>query len=220
MCLSAAAAHLLQARNPWFFWLGVVMMCLIFSRLPWALPFLPLSCGGLPCAHPEGPHVCGAGCWAAQVSHVLELVLWRGACPKSRILPLSFNRAYNQDGTGAGGGSCRWVTVARGNGGPEFQLLSSEQPRPLNCLWSRYSWDLFLSKGSGQSDGLQNSKSEMLVEKATVQVQQHILIYQLFFICFSLFYRHLPLCRVLWTSEEHHRWAKRQRVLVFLGQSS
>lgn len=95
--------------------------------------------------------------------------------------------------------------MACGNGGPELQLLRSEQPKPLNCLWSKFSWDLFLREGS---DGLEKSKAGMLVEKAIVLVQQYILIYQLFFICFSLFYRCLLIYRVLWTSEGHHRWAK------------
>lgn len=51
----------------------------------------------------------------------------------------------------------------------------SEKPKLLNCLWSKCSWDLFLSKGPDQSDRLQKGKAEMLVEKATVQVQQHML---------------------------------------------
>lgn len=53
------------------------------------------------------------------------------------------------------------VTVACGNGGPELQLLRSEQPKPLKCSWSKCSWDLFLSEGSDHSDGLQKDKAEM-----------------------------------------------------------
>lgn len=148
------------------------------SRLPWA----PVSTFELWCAAlcpPWGTILCGTGCWAAQVSHLLELVLRRGACPKSRIFPLICSRVYEQDGAQAAAGRClvsccgswEWRTWA---------LLRSEQPKRLICLWSKYSWDLFLCEGSDWSDGLQKGKAEMFVEKAAVEVQQQSLIYHVF----------------------------------------
>lgn len=82
------------------------MACVYSSSSFSGLLFLPLSCGVLPCSCPEGPRVCGAGCWAVELSQLLELVWRRGACPGFRTLPLIYSRAYEQGRVGAVGEGC------------------------------------------------------------------------------------------------------------------
>lgn len=107
--LSTAATQLLQSlvadQKTTFSWLGVDMAYLYSSSGFSGLLFLPLSCGVLPCARPEGPRVWGAGCWAAELS---QLVWRRSACPAFRTLPLTYNRASEQGRAGAVSESC-WV---------------------------------------------------------------------------------------------------------------
>ena len=116
-----------------------------------------------------------------------------------------------------------WIAVAHGNGGPELRLLSLVQPKPVNCLLSKRNWDLFLSVGLDWLAGPSERQSWNGCWKCYwTGPTAHLNLPTV--PCFSsvppgfciplginhsksLFYRCLPICRVLLTSIGHGSWA-------------
>lgn len=229
--LNAVATQTLQplgaGQKNTFSWLGVdVAGWLVFIPHPASQSSCSCLWAVVRCLEPAlRDHTCEGpaaelprrlGCWSWCGEEVL--VLDSGRCPwltTGHTNRVKWWRWFVVTG---------WIAVARGSGGSELRSLSSAQPKPVSCLWSRCNWNLFLGVGSERPHVPSARQGWNGCGKCywtgptahpnlpAVQCFSSIPpgLYILLHISQSksLFYRCLPICRVLLTSVGHGSWAK------------